>query len=106
MNEIASRGTSYVGHGILPSYYKAFYEQPEQDYPFDPDQANQMLDDAGWEMGDDGVREKGGERLSFNLYVRSESPSTVQMAKLIAEMTKESASSSTSRWSAPTSSTT
>ena len=89
LNEIANRGTSYVGHGILPSYYKAFYEQPEQDYPFDPDQANQMLDDAGWEMGDDGVREKGGEKLSFNLYVRSESPSTVQMAKLIAEMTKD-----------------
>ena len=24
------RGTSFPGHGILPNYYKAFYEQPEQ----------------------------------------------------------------------------
>ena len=36
------------GHGILPQYYKAFYEQPADDYPYDPDKANQMLDDAGW----------------------------------------------------------
>ncbi|GIK77659.1 MAG: peptide ABC transporter substrate-binding protein [Acidobacteria bacterium] len=89
LNEIATRGTSFVANGILPSYYKAFYETPEQTYPFDPDLANQMLDEAGWTLNDDGVREKDGETLSFDLYVRSESPSTVQMAKLIAEMTRE-----------------
>jgi len=89
LQEIATRDTSFVANGILPSYYKAFYEEPEQTYPYDPDQANQMLDDAGWVMGDDGVREKDGERLTFNLYVRSESPFTVQMAKLIAEMGKD-----------------
>ncbi len=48
-----------------------------------------MLDDAGWTLNDDGVREKDGETLSFDLYVRSESPFTVQMAKLIAEMTQD-----------------
>ena len=89
LNEIATRGTSFVANGILPSYYKSFYETPEQTYPYDPDQANQMLDDAGWELNDDGVREKNGETLSFDLYVRSESPFTVQMAKLIAEMTQD-----------------
>jgi len=89
LNEIAARGTSFVANGILPSYYKSFYETPEQTYPFDPDLANQMLDEAGWELNGDGVREKDGETLSFDLYVRSESPDTVQMAKLIAEMTRE-----------------
>ena len=89
LNEIATRGTSFVANGILPSYYKSFYETPEQTYPYDPDLANQMLDDAGWELNDDGVREKDGETLSFDLYVRSESPFTVQMAKLIAEMTQD-----------------
>ena len=43
---------------------------------------------AGSTSGD-GVREKGGEKLSFDLYVRSESPSNIQAAKLIAEMTKD-----------------
>ncbi|WP_316012961.1 peptide ABC transporter substrate-binding protein [Roseobacter sp. HKCCA0434] len=31
---------------------------------YDPDEANRILDEAGWEMGDDGVRTKDGERLS------------------------------------------
>ncbi len=89
IQEIASRETSFVANGILPSYYKSFYETPDQTYPYDPDLANQMLDDAGWTLNDDGVREKDGETLSFDVYVRSESPYNVQAAKLIAEMTKE-----------------
>ena len=49
-----------------------------------------MLDDAGWEMGDDGVREKGGETaLVQPLRPLASRRSTVQMAKLIAEMTKD-----------------
>jgi peptide/nickel transport system substrate-binding protein len=85
LNEIATRGTSFVANGMLPEFYKSFYEEPAQTYPFDPDKANQLLDDAGWTMGSDGVRTKGDERLEFNLYARSESPFTIQMAKLIAE---------------------
>jgi len=89
INEIATQGTSFVAHGLLPSFYKSFFEIPELDYPYDPEMANQILDDAGWVPGDDGVREKEGDRLEFDLYVRSESPFTVQMAKLIAEQTEE-----------------
>ena len=89
INTIAARDTSFPAHGILPEFYKSFYQQPEQDYPFDPDMGNQILDDAGWVMGDDGVRTKGDERLEFNLYVRSESPYNIQAAKLVAEETKE-----------------
>ncbi len=89
INEIASQGTSFVAHGLLPSFYKTFFEVPEQDYPYDPELANQMLDEAGWVPGDDGIREKDGERLEFDLYVRSESPFTTQMAKLVAEQTRE-----------------
>jgi peptide/nickel transport system substrate-binding protein len=85
INAIASRDTAFPGHGILPPFYKTFYEQPAQDYPFDPDKAKQILDDAGWVDNGDGPRTKGDEELSFNLYVRSESPSTIQSAKLVAE---------------------
>ena len=89
VNEIASRGTAFEGHGLLPDYYKAFYEQPAEDYPLDVDRANQMLDEAGWERSDDGgVREKGGQRLSFDLFVRSESQSNIQAARLVREMTQ------------------
>ncbi len=88
-NEIANQGTAFPAHGLLPSFYKDFYEVPEQDYPFDPDLANQLLDDAGWELNSDGVREKDGMVASFDLYVRSEAPSEIQYAKLIAEQTEE-----------------
>ncbi len=89
INTIAARDTSFPGHGILPEFYKSFFQQPEQDYPVDPDMGNQILDDAGWVMGDDGVRTKGDERLEFNLYVRSESAYNIQAAKLVAEEAKE-----------------
>lgn len=36
-------------------------------YPYDPDRANALLDEAGWLMGDDGVREKDGQKLSFEI---------------------------------------
>lgn len=34
----------------------------------DPDQARHLLDTAGWTVGDDGIREKNGEKLSFTGY--------------------------------------
>ncbi len=36
-------------------------------YTYDPDMANQLLDDAGWVAGDDGVRAKDGVRFSFEM---------------------------------------
>ncbi len=88
INEIGARGTAFPGHGLLPSYYKDFYTEPEGelDYPYDPDRGREMLEQAGWVEGEGGVREKDGERLSFNLYVRSESQENIQYARLVKEM--------------------
>ena len=35
------------------------------DYVFDPEMAGSLLDDAGWTVGSDGIREKDGQRLTF-----------------------------------------
>ena len=89
INTIATQDTAFVAHGLLPSFYKDFYEVPEQDYPYDPEMAAEILDEAGWELNSDGIREKDGQVASFDLFARSESPYTVQMAKLISEQAAE-----------------
>jgi peptide/nickel transport system substrate-binding protein len=88
INQIGARGTAFPGHGLLPDTYKAFYTKPAEDYPLDVDKANQMLDAAGWKKGSDGIRAKGGQKLSFDLFVRSESRENIQDARLVREMTK------------------
>ncbi len=37
------------------------------DYKYNKDEANKLLDEAGWKMGADGVRAKGSEKLSITL---------------------------------------
>lgn len=36
-------------------------------YKYDPRQAEKLLDEAGWKVGADGIRTKGGKKLSFTL---------------------------------------
>ena len=49
----------------------SFVNQPPQfksrklAYEFNPDKANQILDEAGWKMGADGIREKDGKKLKY-----------------------------------------
>lgn len=40
-------------------------ERINTDYVFDPEMAASLLDEAGWTVGDDGIRAKDGQRLSF-----------------------------------------
>ena len=35
-------------------------------YKYSKKEAEKILDDAGWKLGDDGIRAKGGKKLSFN----------------------------------------
>jgi len=43
----------------------AYDAATEQIYTFDPDKANQILNDAGWQQGSDGIRTKAGQRLEL-----------------------------------------
>jgi peptide/nickel transport system substrate-binding protein len=45
----------------------AFCNQSLKPYPYDPENAKKLLDAAGWTVGSDGIRAKGGQKLSFTL---------------------------------------
>lgn len=61
----------YATTGPLDKYNNYDEVNYETEYPYDVDAANKLLDDAGWAPGGDGIREKGGQRLSFTLLTYS-----------------------------------
>jgi peptide/nickel transport system substrate-binding protein len=58
-------------------------------YDYDPEQAMQLLEEAGWTVGDDGIREKDGERFSFAIMNRMSRPERVAIAQVIQAQLKE-----------------
>ena len=60
-------GYQPVAHSFVNPLDWVFSEDAEQ-YPYDPDQARRLLDDAGWTVADDGVRRNAeGEKLTLTL---------------------------------------
>ncbi len=56
--DVATLGTSSAGLSVVPPGLGDFYASDVQDYAYDVDAANALLDDAGYEDSDgDGVRE-------------------------------------------------
>lgn len=63
-------GIGRPGHAPLPSHMLPNQDVSpfaEYDYPYDPDKANALLDEAGWTMGADGIREKDGQQLILDM---------------------------------------
>lgn len=59
LNELFTVGTSILAK-TTPSY-----ADESSAFEFDQDKAGELLDEAGWTIGADGIREKDGERLSL-----------------------------------------
>lgn len=55
----------------------------EGELPHDPDAAATLLEDAGWVMGEDGVRTRDGERLELVLYAYPQRPDLVTFQPVI-----------------------
>ncbi len=56
-------GTRKAAQGPLSSPTWAYNPAVESMYPYDPERAKALLDEAGWTPGSDGIREKNGQRL-------------------------------------------
>ena len=83
-----SHGDLIVADGIVPISLKKWHTtQGVTVYAFDPARARALLEAAGWKPGTDGVRERAGERLSFDVIAPTGSVATSeQLAEFQADM--------------------
>ncbi|TMI93615.1 MAG: ABC transporter substrate-binding protein [Bacillati bacterium ANGP1] len=58
----AKVGAFLPAYGLLTPYTYG-YDKSADVYRFDPAKARTLLDDAGWKVGPDGIRQKAGKRL-------------------------------------------
>jgi peptide/nickel transport system substrate-binding protein len=87
----------YGGHGtpgssIIPPIYQSLHYDPGSTaYTFDPTKAGQLLDQAGYTKGKNGIRTMpgGGRPLSFRLFGRSNSQTSQQTVQFVAGWLKD-----------------
>jgi peptide/nickel transport system substrate-binding protein len=60
-------GYSTAAFGPLSSSTPGYWPGVEDYYPYDPDGAAALLEEAGWTMGSDGIRQKDGEPLAVHM---------------------------------------
>src|SRR5690625_405551 len=64
--ESVTNGQGQVAHGPgSPANWAFNPDVPKFEY--NPEQVQKLLSEAGWEMGDDGILEKNGEKFSFTI---------------------------------------
>lgn len=64
---------SGLGYPVLPAHgpllmSQVGYDRAVTQLPYDPVQAAKLLDEGGWKVGGNGIREKAGKPLTFGLY--------------------------------------
>jgi peptide/nickel transport system substrate-binding protein len=84
--DVVLLGLGMPGLTLIPDSLGVFYNDSLQDYAFDPNLANQILDEAGYMDTDgDGIRQMpdGGDPLTFRLNWPSDSTTAPRTAELL-----------------------
>ncbi len=66
LNRTVFHGLNKVAWSPLMRSTFGYDPATEKIYSFNPDKAKQILDEAGWKPGPDGIRVKGGQRLTLD----------------------------------------
>ncbi|MET0694210.1 MAG: ABC transporter substrate-binding protein [Propionibacteriaceae bacterium] len=64
-------GVNTAAHNVLTPITPGYNKTASSLYSYDPEKAGQLLDQAGWTMGADGVRTKNGEKLALEIILYS-----------------------------------
>jgi peptide/nickel transport system substrate-binding protein len=95
---------SQVAVGTMPVLSWAYApDQITNKYPYDLNKANQLLDQAGWVKGPDGIRAKDGKKLSFTLWTNAGNTQRGQYITVMQQMWKAigvDATPKTEEWNA------
>ncbi len=76
-------GLAEVAYGPQPVLSEAYApDRTELRFEYDPERAIELLEQAGWVEGADGVREKDGQRLSFEIMYGAASINDLQAAAM------------------------
>ncbi|WP_350347909.1 TIGR04028 family ABC transporter substrate-binding protein [Agromyces sp. G08B096] len=65
------------------------YTDESEGLAYDPELSEELLDEAGWVVGADGIRERDGERLSLTVYEAKPQPLSKQTLELVSQQLKE-----------------
>ncbi|MCE7791335.1 peptide-binding protein [Salipaludibacillus sp. CUR1] len=82
------QGQGEVAHGPVSPLSWA-YPDSMPEFEYDPDLARELLEEAGWEEGGDGILERDGERFSFTLKTNSGNQIREDIAVIIQSMLNE-----------------
>lgn len=80
--DVILEGFGIKANAPMPKASWAYTDEGINTYEYNPELAKKMLDEAGWKLGRDGVREKNGMRLEFEMLVPEGARATEQMALL------------------------
>ena len=83
--DVNLEGYGSPGSSFMPPIYADQHYEPENPIGYDPELANQMLDEAGYTKGPDGIRTMpdGSNPLDFQLYSRSSSKTSQTTIELL-----------------------
>jgi peptide/nickel transport system substrate-binding protein len=88
IDEIFS-GTAVLATGNLSPALGQYHNPDVPQYTFDTAKATALLDEAGWLIGGDGVREKDGQKLSFTCTTITGDQTRRPEAELVQQYLKE-----------------
>jgi peptide/nickel transport system substrate-binding protein len=91
--ESAYQGGAEPGDTFVPPYYETFHWEPPEDeaFTFDLDRAGELLDEAGYEVGDDGLRTMpdGSPIGTLRLFARVNEPHSQTILEFFSEWLAE-----------------
>jgi len=73
---------------LTPNMF-GFDEETCKKVPYNQEQARRILDEAGWRVGPDGIRVKGGERLRLEFFLQTTPQKNIEMASFVQANAKQ-----------------